>query len=416
MQGLLGACLIMVLAWSLGRFNHVNIKKISILLTVHLALTWIFLKAPGLSPLLKQLGHGLEGLQQSVRAGTSFVFGYIGGAPAPFMPIQGKGSPFILLFQALPTIVVMGSVSMILFHTGLLPRMVRGISKGVAKTKLIGGGLATALAGKLFLGQSDTPLLVRPYLQNFSKNELFTLITAGMATSVSTIFVLYSQLLSGVNAMNQDTILVHLMASAVTNILASLIIAEYIMPEGKNLTNGECENPYVFQTIMQAITRGATDGWNIMMMIAATMLALVALVDIANHALGSITQLILNQKMTIQSLLGYVFSPLSWCMGISWSDGLTVGSILGEKTLLNEWVAIANISQGMYGPLSPRTLAILLPSLCAFSNISSIGIQIACLGALAPSRMQDIVHMCSWALVASVLAGALSSAVVSIIV
>ena len=415
MQGLLGACLIMLLAWSLGRFNHVNIKKISILLTVHLALTWVFLKAPGLSPLLKQLGHGLEGLQQSVRAGTSCVFGYIGGAPAPFVPIQGKGSPFILLFQALPTIVVMGSVSMILFHTGLLPRMVRGISKGVEKTKLIGGGLATALAGKLFLGQSDTPLLVRPYLKNFSKNEMFTLITAGMATSVSTIFVLYSQVLSGVG-MNQDTILVHLMASAVTNILASLIIAEYIMPERENLTNGECENPYVFQNIMQAITRGASDGWNIMMMIAATMLALVALMDVLNQVLGSITQLILNQAMTIQSLLGYVFSPLSWCMGISWSDGLTVGSILGEKTLLNEWVAIANISQGVYGPLPPRTMAILLPSLCAFSNISSIGIQIACLGALAPSRMQDIVHMCSWALVASVLAGALSGAVVSIIV
>ncbi len=414
MQGLLGACLIMVLAWSLGRFNHVNIKKISILLAAHLVLTWVFLKAPGLSPLLKQFGHGLEGLQQSVRAGTSFVFGYIGGAPAPFVPAPGKGSPFILLFQALPTIVVMGSISMIFFHTGLLPRMVRGISKGVQKTKLIGGGLATALAGKLFLGQSDTPLLVRPYLQNFSKNELFTLITAGMATSVSTIFVLYSQALSGM--MNQDALLVHLMASAVTNIFASLIIAEYMMPEGENLTNGECENPYVFQNIMQAITRGANESWNIMMMIAASMLALVALMNVLNQVLGGITQLILNQTITIQSLLGYVFSPLSWCMGISWSDGLTIGSILGEKTLLNEWVAIANISQGVYGPLSPRTMSILLPSLCAFSNVSSIGIQISCLGALAPSRTRDIVQMCSLALVASILAGALSSAVVSIII
>jgi CNT family concentrative nucleoside transporter len=415
MQGLLGACLIMVLAWALGRFQAVNIKKISILLIMHLVLTWVFLKAPGLSPLLKRFGQGLEGLQESVRAGTSFVFGYIGGAPAPFVPLSGKGSPFILLFQALPTIVVMGSISMMLFHTGLLPRMVRGISKGIAKTKLIGGGLATALAGKLFLGQSDTPLLVRPYLQHFSKNELFTLITAGMATSVSTIFVLYSQVLSG-GGTNQDTLLIHLVASAVTNILASLMIAEYMMPEGENLTNGECENPYVFQNIMQAITRGASDGWNIMMMIAATMLALVALVDMANQVLGSITQLLLNQTITIQSMLGYVFSPLSWCMGISWSDGLTVGSILGEKTLLNEWVAIANISQGIYGPLSPRTLTILLPSLCAFSNISSIGIQIACLGALAPSRTNEIVKMCSLALVASVLAGALSSAVVSIII
>ena len=167
---------------------------------------------------------------------------------------------------------------------------------------------------------------------------------------------------------------------------------------------------------MQAITRGATDGWNIMMMIAATMLALVALMNVLNQVLGGITQLILNQTITIQSLLGYVFSPLSWCMGISWSDGLTIGSILGEKTLLNEWVAIANISQGIYGPLSPRTMSILLPSLCAFSNVSSIGIQISCLGALAPSRTRDIVQMCSLALVASILAGALSSAVVSIII
>jgi CNT family concentrative nucleoside transporter len=282
------------------------------------------------------------------------------------------------------------------------------------RTKIIGAGLATALAGKIFLSQTDAPLLVRPYLEHFSKNELFTLMTVGMATSVSTIFILYSSVLSAV--IDQDAVLLHLATSAFTNIIASLIIAEYMQPQKGSLTNGTCENPYIFQSIMQAIARGATDGWSIMMMIAAMMIALIALVDIANSVFSSIAFWITGTEQTIQQVVGYIAKPFVWCMGISWVDCRCVGSILAEKTLLNEWVAITNIVNGAYGILPVRTLSILLYGLCAFSNLSSIGIQIACLGALAPSRMTEIVQLAPIALMASVLSGALSSAIVSMMI
>jgi CNT family concentrative nucleoside transporter len=324
-----------------------------------------------------------------------------------------RGSPFILIFQALPIIVVMGSISMILFHTGILPMVVRGLSTAMERTKIIGGGLATALSGKIFLGQTDTPLLVRPYLDHFSPNELLSLMTMGMATSVSTIFLLYSNALSPV--MDQGNVLIHLATSTFINIIAALIIAECIRPQKGPMTSGTCTNPYVFQSIMQAIARGATDGWNIMMMIGAMMIAMIALIDIANGLFGQLVSLITGTTMTIQQVLGYVLSPLVWCMGISWSECIGVGALLAEKTVLNEWVPIANIVKGTYGVLSPRALPIILYSLCAFSNISSIGIQIACLGAYAPSRLQEIVHLAPLALLASLLAGALSSAIVSCI-
>ena len=153
MQGILGACGILALAWALGHFHRIDVKKVVILLVTHILLAWILLKAPGASDLLKGFGHMLSGLQKSVLKGTSFVFGYIGGGPAPFVMDTEKGSPFILMFQALPIIVVMGSISMILFHTGILPSIVGRLSKVMEKTKLIGGGLSTAMAGKIFLGQ-----------------------------------------------------------------------------------------------------------------------------------------------------------------------------------------------------------------------------------------------------------------------
>jgi CNT family concentrative nucleoside transporter len=414
MQGLFGACGIMALAWGIGRFHRLDVRKITILLGVQILLTWIFLKAPGASNLLRSFGHGLEGLQESVAKGTSFVFGYVGGGEPPFVVASGKGSFFILLFQALPMVVVMGAISMILFHTGILPTMIRGISRVMEKTKMIGGGLATALAGKIFLGQTDTPLLVRPYLEHFSTNELLTLMTAGMATSASTIFVLFSRALSPI--MDQDSVLVHLATAAFINIMASLVIAEFMRPQKGTFTSGACENPYVFHSIMQAIARGATDGWTIMMMIAAMMIASIALVDIANGMFGYLTHLISGVTLTVQQVLGYVFAPFAWCMGISWSECVSVGSILAEKTVINEWVAITNLVGGTYGVLSPRTLSIVLYSLCAFSNLSSIGIVIACMGALAPSRMAEIVQLAPLSLMAGLLAGALSSALVSLMV
>lgn len=403
----------MALAWSLGGFPSVDKRKIGILVAVQGLLTWIFLKAPGASDLLRGFGHGLEGLQKSVQRGTSFVFGYLGGAEAPFVMAPGKGSTFIFIFQALPMIVVMGAIAMILFHTGILPWVVRHISRVMEKTRLMGGGLATALSGKIFLGQGDTPLLVRPYLEHFSTNELFTLMTAGMATSTSTIFVLYAQALSP--NLAQDTVLVHLATGAVINIFSSLIIAEFLRPQRGSFTDGSCTNPYAFNSLMEAISKGANDGWTIMMMVGAMMVASIALVDVADGIFGKIALMLTGSSFTIAQVLGYVFAPLAWCMGISWTDCVSAGSVIAEKTVVNEWVAMGNIVAGTYGVFSPRTLALMLYSLCAFSNLSSIGIQIACFGALAPSRMKDIVSLAPLAVLSSILAGALSAALVSLV-
>ena len=287
-QGCVGLCLFLSLAWGLSeRRSGISWRKVAQLALFQITLMILFLKLPQAQKGFLFLGQGVQAFQRAVTAGTSFVFGYIGGGTLPFEVTNPQGTPFVFMFQALPMIVVMSALSMLLFHWGILPWIVRKISVIARKVGCIGGALATAMCAKIFLGQMDTPLLVKPYLHRFSRHELFSMMTVGMATTSLALFSLYTSLLDPVIGNTQA--LRHILTSAIINIPASLIIAELMIP-GQDMTQGEAKNPYTFNSAMQAISQGTTEGWHIMWVVGAMILVSLSLVALVNSILGSLGQ------------------------------------------------------------------------------------------------------------------------------
>lgn len=412
-QGLGGIVLFIFLGWFMGRKHGTpSWKKI-----LRLALSQIILLSVCLKTVLAQkfftyCGLGMKALQACVLEGTSFVFGYIGGGPLPFSVVSGNET-FIFLFQALPMIVLMGALSMLFFHWRIIPSVVGFISKYIAGIWCIGGGLATAMAAKLFWGQTDAPLLVKPYLERFSLNELFSVMCAGMATASTTIFALYATLLMP-HLGAEHVVMTHIITAAIINIPSALIISELMMPEKGALTEGEVSTPYSFVNSMQALAQGTMDGWNIMWSIGAMLITTLAIVSLLNGILTSMSTYFFGCSCTLQNVMSYLFYPLAWLIGIPTSEALQAGQILAEKTLLNEVVAMVHIGQNELKALSQRSCIILVYSLCNFANFSSIAMQVAAFDVMIASKKKLVAQIAPKAMLGALMAAALSSALVSL--
>lgn len=412
MQGLIGLFFFIAIGWTLSSARKsISWKKIFRLAFSQLILMGLFLIVPGIRKGFHILSHGFEVFSQAARAGTAFVFGYLGGDTPPFLLAEDKGSTFIFMFQALPMIVVMGALSMLLFHWKILPLVMRSLSQGAQKLWSIGGALATAMAAKLFLGQSDTPLLIRPYLSHLSRNELFSIMTAGMATASASIFALYATLMD--KSLGFSHAMTHILVATVVNIPSSLIIAELLIPEEHPMTQGQLASPYTFSNSMEAIAQGTQEGWNVMWGVGAILIVSLTFVKLVNIGLSFLTSLILDQALSLETVLGYLFRPWMWAIGIPSEEALPAGSLLAIKIIFNEVIAFAHIRS--LTTLSPRSLSILIYSLLGFGNLSSIGIQVAGLSSLVPERRKEIGALAPRALGASLLAGSLNSALLSLI-
>jgi CNT family concentrative nucleoside transporter len=413
MQGIIGGILFFCIGYFFSENRQkINWKKIFYLFLSQLGLAWLFLFSFAQKG-FDFLAKGAQALNQALSKGTGFVFGYLGGAQLPF-ELNGKGTAFIFIFQALPMIVLMSAISMLLFHWRILPFMVRHISKVAEKTWCIGGALATGMAAKLFFGQTDAPLLIRPYIEKFSRNELFSMMTTGMATMSAALFILCTIFLEKFLGYSQA--LGHILTAAVINIPAALIMAELLIPENKHTTKGTLKCPYTFTNAMEAISQGTSDGWAIMWSIAAIIIVALAFVEIANMSFMHISAFFVGHAVPLQNFLGYVFWPFAWCIGIGAKEALTAGYILSLKIIFNEIVALSHVAQLPLSAISAKNIGILVYSTCGFGNVSSIAIQIAGFGLIAPTRKSEIISLAPKALAASVLAGGLSSALMSLMI
>jgi CNT family concentrative nucleoside transporter len=329
----------------------------------------------------------------------------LGGGPAPFS-ISSEGFSFIFIFQALPIIAVVGALSMLMFHWGILNVFVRVLSSIMRPVWRIGGVLATAMGAKLFLGQTDAPLVIRPYLSKLSRNEWFSIMVVGMATGSASLFALYAGFLQ--SAMSPARAICHVVTAAVVNIPAALLMAELMCPEKDKPTQGAYQSPYTFHNSMDAIAKGALDGWGVMWSVAAMLVVSVALVSLLNRGIGFIGWCAGNPTLSFHGLVGHCMRPLVWAMGIPWSDSLLAGQVMGTKIALNEVMALARIP-ALSQQLQGHTIEILAYSLCNFGNFSSIAIQIGGFAVMVPERKSDIAGLAGKALGASILAGGLSS-------
>ena len=409
LQSAFGLCLLTLLSWLFSENRRrVSYRQVVSGLLLQLFLAFVLFTLPGCRELFLLLNRAVNAIQEASTAGTGFVFGYLGGAALPFVETP-PGASFILAFRALPLILVVSALSSLLFYWRVMPVVVRGFSWLLRKTFRIGGALGVGAAANVFVGMVEAPLLIRPYLSRMTRSELFGVMTCGMATIAGTVMVLYASILQPVipDAMG------HILIASIISAPAALTVALLMVPEVDEITSGEVTPSQQATSSMDAIAAGTVDGIGLLINITALLLVLVALVHLSNQLLGLFPDLA-GAPITLQRLLGLAMAPIAWCMGIPWREAPTAGSLMGIKTIMNEFLAYLELAGLQPGSLSPRSALIMTYAMCGFANFGSLGIMIGGMGAMAPERKAEIVGLGMKSIVAGTLATCMTGAVAGI--
>ncbi len=409
-QSIAGLVVFAAFAWLISENrNRINVKIVLIGIGLQLVVGFVLLKLPMFREFFLYLNRLVLSLEESTTAGTSFVFGYLGGGPLPFEE-KYPGAGFILAFRALPLILLMSALSALLFYWKILPLVVRAFSWALQKTMGVGGAEGLGVSANIFVGMVESPLFIRPYLQFMTRSELFTIMTCGMATIAGTVMVLYASVLS----KTIPDVMGHILTASMISVPAAITISKIMVPETGELTSGEMISPEEATSSMDAVTKGTLQGVKLLLNILAMLVVLVALVHLVNLILGLLPN-IQNQPVTLQRIMGLIMAPVVWLMGIPWSEATTAGALMGTKTILNEFIAYLDMSRLAQGSLSSRSLLILTYAMCGFANPGSLGIMIGGMGTMAPERRDEIVALGFRSIIAGTLATSMTGAVVGII-
>jgi CNT family concentrative nucleoside transporter len=373
------------------------------------ALALLLLKLPGTASVFDAINGGVDALARATQAGTTVVFGYVGGGPLPFAEAT-PGRSFILAFQALPIILVISALSALLTHWRILPVIVRAMAWALERTLHVGGAVGLSTAANIFVGMVEAPLFIRPYIERLTRSELFVVMVGGMAGIAGTVLVLYAIILKDVVANPAGQLLI----ASVLGAPAAIVIGRLMVPETGAPTAGEFVPEPDTASAMDAITKGTIEGLALLLNVVAMLIALIALVALANAVLGLLPD-IAGAPITLQRLFGAVMAPVCWLMGIPWAEAATAGALMGTKTVLNEFVAYLDLAQLPPGALGERSRAIMTYALCGFANFGSLGIMIGGLATMAPTRRAEIVGLGLKSIAAGTLSTCLIGAVVGMI-
>lgn len=410
-RGAAGLAAFLLLAWSMSEHRrHVSLKLVAIGIVAQLVIALILLKLQVFMHLFVVLNDAVMALEAATNAGTSFVFGYLGGGDLPFEE-SFPGAAFILAFRALPLVLVISALSALLFYWRVLPMVVRGFSWCLRKTMGVGGAEGLGVSANVFVGMVEAPLFVRPYISQMTRSELFTLMTAGMATIAGTVMVLYASILSHVI----PGIMGHILTASVISVPAAVTVAKVMVPEIDTPTGAELDVDYADSGSMDAITRGTLQGVELLINIIAMLMVLVALVHLVNTLLGLLPDWG-GRPLTLQRMMGVLMAPVVWLMGVPWTESITAGGIMGVKTILNELLAYIELSRIPDGALSQRSMVILTYAMCGFANPGSLGIMIGGMGTMAPDRRKEIAALGLRSIVAGTLATCMTGAVVGLLI
>jgi concentrative nucleoside transporter, CNT family len=369
-------------------------------LALQLVMAVVFLKVAAIKQAFLKLNDALLVLEQATQAGTSLVFGYLGGGPAPF-EVTDSGATFVLAFRALPIVLVMSALSALLFYWRVLPMIVRALSFALEKLMRVGGVVGLSAAANIFVGMVEAPLFVRPYLARVSRGELFAIMVGGMASIAGTVLFLYAAILRPV----LPDAVAHLLIASILSAPAALVIAFLMVPPEGAVTGGNIALRSDASSSMDALTRGTLDGAQLLLNIVAMLVVFVALVALVNLVIA---------PYSLQGALGWALAPLAWLCGIPWSEARAAGALLGTKTVINELVAYVELSK--LTELSERSRVLLTYALCGFANFGSLGIMIGGLGTMCPERRTEVVALGLKSIVAGTLATCLTAATVALLI
>ncbi|THD62207.1 nucleoside transporter C-terminal domain-containing protein [Phenylobacterium sp.] len=412
-QSLVGVALTIGICWALSENRRAFPWKLAIgAVLVQAALVLALFGVAPLRAGLVGVGHAVDGLAASTQAGVAFVFGFLAGTPDQPYALTNPGGLFILAFRVLPVILVVCALAALLWHWRILKWITQGFGLLFEKTMGLRGPPALATAATVFMGQVEGPIFIRSYLPRLSRSELFMLLGVGMSCVSGSTMVAYATILKDVlpNAAS------HVLTASIISAPAGVLLARILVPRQPQDEVSEPlseEEDKVYESSIDALIKGTSDGLSIVLNVAATLIVFVALVAMLNGLLG-LAGSVGGAPISVERMLGVIFAPLAWALGIRWADAPTAGSLLGVKLVLTEFTAFIRLGTLPAGTIDERTRVIMTYALCGFANIASVGINVAGYSVLVPERRAEIMGMVWKAMMAGFLATCLTASVVGV--
>ncbi|MBS0491468.1 MAG: NupC/NupG family nucleoside CNT transporter [Proteobacteria bacterium] len=408
-QSLAGLGFVIAVCWALSEDRKAFPWRLALgSIAVQIGLILLLFGLPGAQAVIEAINRGVDGLAAATATGTQFVFGYMGGGEQPYQ-VTNSGALFVFAFQVLPLILVISALSALLWHWGILKWITRGFGLLFQKTMGLGGASALAVAVNIFLGMIESPIVIRAYLDKLTRSELFLMMVVGLATVAGSTMVAYATILKSVlpNAA------AHVLVASIISAPAGILLAKIMIPEkpGQGGLYADYSSLLKYDSSIDAISKGTMDGLTVVLNISAILIVFVAFVAIGN-ALLSVLPAVGGEAITVERILGLVFAPLAWAMGVHWDEALKAGYLLGVKLMLTEFIAFIQLGAVPAGEMTERTRMILTYALCGFANVGSVGITVTGMGVLMPERRTEIIGIVWKALIAGFLATCMTGALV----
>jgi concentrative nucleoside transporter, CNT family len=412
LQSCLGLALVLALAWAASENRRASPgwRWIAGAIGLQLALGIVILLVPQVWEALRAMNAGVVAIERATLQGSSYMFGYLGGAPIPFEMKPAAPTPVVIAFQILPLVITMSALAALLWHWGVLRWIVRGLSWALQRTLGVSGVVGLNAGANVFLGVVEAPMVVRAYLASMSRSELFAVMALGMSTVSGVVLVLYAQTLAKV----VDNAFGHILAASLICLPATLLIARIMVPGDASTGTAAEAGDLEYESSMDAIVRGTLDGLQLFLAVIAVIIVVFSLVALTNEILGFLPN-VGGEAITLQRFFGWLFAPLMWALGIPWAEAQTAGTLMGIKAILNEYVGYLQLGALPAGSLSPRSTLITVYAMCSFANLASIGLAVSTLTTLCPQRRAEIVRFGFKSWIAGNLASAMTGAIVGIV-
>ncbi|HCO46392.1 MAG TPA: nucleoside:proton symporter [Erythrobacter sp.] len=414
-RGLLGIALMVLLAWAISedRSARPTWRWIAGALALQAGLALLIVRVPFVWDAVTLANEAVAAIERATLDGSSYMFGYLGGAPLPFELAQGTEAPVIIAFQILPLVIVFSALAALLWHWGVLRWLVDGLSFLLRRTLRVSGVVGLSGGANMFLGVVESPLVVRAYFARMSRADLFQVMVLAMATISGAILILYATTLS----RTVPDAVGHMISASLISLPAALLIAKLMVP-GEASAEGEEPDAgsqgLKFESSIDAIIKGTMDGMQLFLAVIAVIIVVFALVSLADQLLA-LLPMVDGEPLSLKRAFGWLFSPLMWLIGVPWAEAQAAGSLMGTKAILNEYVAYLELAALPPSTFAPRSLLIVTYALCGVANLASIGLLVSTIGTLCPERRAEVAGLGVRSWIAGNMATAMTGAWIGLI-
>lgn len=413
-QGLIGVALILLLCWAISenRGERPGWRWIALALSAQLLLALLIVRVPVIWDAVTLANHAVSAIERATLVGSSYMFGYLGGAPLPFALPEGTQPPLVIAFQILPLIIVFSAISALLWHWGVLRRAIAGIDWALRRALGVSGEVGLAGGATMFLGVVETPLVLRGALSRMSRADLFAAMTLIMATISGALLILYATTLGKV----LPDAIGHMIAASLISLPAAILVARLMVPGESSppASSTSDEGELRYESSIDAIVRGTADGMQLFLAVIGVIIVVFALVNLVDQLLA-VLPLVEGQPVTLRRAFGWLLAPLMWTLGVPWDQAPAAGALMGTKAILNEYVAYLDLSNVPAAALNGRGLLITTYALCGVANLASVGLLVSTIATLAPQRRAEVAALGVKSWIAGNAASALTGAMVGLV-